>query len=80
MYKDFRTYFEKLAAMSRPELLTGESPRRMGPFIRSVVFAASVSGGLSNTASGRNSSVSGGWSRSVSGAYDWAAGSLFEDY
>ncbi len=49
-------------------------------------FASSVSGGGSNgigpgnTASGSYSSVSGGKSRSATGIYDWAAGSLFEDF
>ena len=41
---------------------------------------SSVSGGDNNTAGGRASSVSGGFNRSASGSYDWAAGSLFEDF
>ena len=41
---------------------------------------SSVSGGYSNTASGNSSSVSGGANRTVSGPYDWAAGTLFEDF
>ena len=40
---------------------------------------SSVSGGAYNTASGGSSSVSGGRNRSASGAYDWRAGSLFEE-
>jgi hypothetical protein len=41
---------------------------------------SSVSGGFENTASGGWSSVSGGNSGSAPGAYDWVAGSLFEDF
>ncbi len=40
---------------------------------------SSVSGGQLNKASGALSSVSGGRNRSALGAYDWAAGSLWED-
>ena len=41
---------------------------------------ASVSGGYGNTAKGFSSSVSGEYDRSASGGYDWAAGSLLEEY
>lgn len=41
---------------------------------------SSVSGGGGNTASGGFSSVSGGFNRSATADYDWAAGSLYEDY
>ena len=41
---------------------------------------SSVSGGAGNTASGDSSSVSGGQTRSATDLFDWAAGSLFEDF
>jgi len=41
--------------------------------------SASINGGQSNVAGGDSSSISGGHNRSVSGAYDWSAGSLFQD-
>ena len=41
---------------------------------------ASVSGGDSNTASGHAASVSGGDGRTASGEYDWAAGSLWQNW
>ncbi len=41
---------------------------------------SSVSGGASNTADSSYSTVSGGQSRSVMGAYDWRAGSYFQDF
>ena len=40
----------------------------------------SVSGGGSNTAISPAASVSGGHQRSATSSYDWAAGSLLEDY
>lgn len=41
---------------------------------------SSVSGGESNTASGHAASVSGGDVRTASGDYDWAAGTLWQDW
>ena len=41
---------------------------------------ASVSGGDSNTASNHAASVSGGDGRTASGEYDWAAGSLWQNW
>jgi hypothetical protein len=41
---------------------------------------SSISGGDSNTASGHAASVSGGDGRTASGDYDWAAGSLWQNW
>ena len=41
---------------------------------------ASVSGGTGNTADGRFASVGGGRGRVARGLYNWAAGSLFQDF
>ena len=51
-----------------------------GELNRATGMFASVSGGDSNTASNHAASVSGGDGRTASGEYDWAAGSLWQNW